>query len=392
MIKYNILFILVPSFNPNDGGVQMTTFKLASQFSKLGHNVTVFSFSNIGNLNHESFKVIWASKEKGSNNPQNIRDLDKYIDDIRPNVVVNQMPYEWVVSEFLLRKKYELDFFLLACLRNTLFSVRLNIDEYILNTIPKGIGLLFQNFFGRTLFQIIHKFRHAKDLRMILNVYDRFIMFGPQNLDEIRYFIGDFKNEKLEYIPNSIPSILQEIPSKEKVVLYLGRVTRTQKKVELLLPLWKKLMDRIPDWEFWIVGEGDERSEIEFIIQDENIARVRIWGKQDPYMFYEKASFFIMTSSFEGFPNTLIEAQSRGVVPVVMNTYPLLEWLIKDNHNAILIEPYDLDQMANEIFNLILDQERFARIQKNALLNARRFDIDTVGQMWIKLFDKHFKN
>ena len=37
-----------------------------------------------------------------------------------------------------------------------------------------------------------------------------------------------------------------------------------------------------------------------------------------------------MTSAFEGFPNTVVEAQSFGCVPFLFNTFSIAPWMVND--------------------------------------------------------------
>jgi len=92
-----------------------------------------------------------------------------------------------------------------------------------------------------------------------------------------------------------------------------------------------------------------------------------------------------MTSAFEGFPNTLVEAQSFGAVPVLFNSFPVAEWLVRDGTNGFLVPPFDVDAMAAKVVQIARDDAR-EEVMLGALENARRFEIDRVGQIWERLF------
>jgi hypothetical protein len=46
------------------------------------------------------------------------------------------------------------------------------------------------------------------------------------------------------------------------------------------------------------------------------------------------AIVFLTNATFAGFPNTLVEAQSLGGVPVLFNSFPVAEWLAGDGANG----------------------------------------------------------
>jgi glycosyltransferase involved in cell wall biosynthesis len=391
-MPYKILITLTPSFDPNAGGVQRSTYKMSSEFKKNGHETHVFTFKNKGNKPQDVAKLHQASENRGPRNQKNIEQLKQLILDLKPDIVINQMPYEKEVGLGLQNVKKSCDFLLLCCLRNTLFSVILNVEPYINSIVPNPFNKLFHYYLGRKIFLYLHKRRHKKDLKFILDTYDYFVLFGPPNIDELKYFVGNYKLDKTYFIPNSILNVLDKVPKKEKRILWLSRVTYKQKRADLILPLWKKIMSKLPDWEFDIVGNGDAFDDLKSQIQQENIPRVNMYGKQVPYEYYERSPIYIMTSAYEGFPNTLIEAQSHGCIPIVYDTYPICSWVLKKGKTGVLIPPYDVDKMAEKVINLALDQNSQDKLMLSSLNNAREFHIENVGKKWLDFFRQNVGN
>lgn len=386
-MPYRILLVLSFPFDPYSGGVQMSTYKMSSYFRSQGHLPAVFSFGEKGHIQQEVATLFHVSESGGEQNPNNLEQLKACVLSYQPQIVISQMPYEPNITDALGQIRSQHDFLLLACLRNTFFTVKLNLDDYGKNLLPALLAPFFKNTIGRQILLSIHKRKHGAHLKRVLDVFDYFVLFGPPNLDELNYFVNGYKNDKVWFIPNSTPDVLPEVPGKENVLLYVGSLFRNQKKVEYLLPLWKKVVDQLPDWEFQIVGGGEEYESMEKQISTEIIPRVRLFGKQKPFPFYEKAALLVMTSSFEGFPNVIIEAQSRAAVPVVFQSYPLVSWVIEDGKNGLLVPPFDLDAMAKNIVKLAKDPDKLAGMSKAALENANRFVIDKVGPQWIDFFN-----
>jgi glycosyltransferase involved in cell wall biosynthesis len=387
-MKYTILFVLTPPFDPNAGGVQRTTYKMAGYFKKQGHKTFVFSFAHQHHAQQEVAKLHHAQQPNANFENANHEDLARLIDEIQPDVVINQMPYEHNIGDTLKQAKEKNDFLLLGCLRNTLFTVVLNIDPYFKSLVPKIIQPFLNNSLGKKIVLNLHKSKHANDLKRILDTYDYYVMFGPPNIDELKYFVGNYKLDKTHLIPNSILSVMPELPQKEKRILWLSRLSYGQKRADLILPFWKKLMNKLPDWELDIVGDGDAYNDIKEQIEHEKIPRVNLYGKQIPYEYYKRAPIYIMTSRNEGFPNTMIEAQSFGCVPVVYDNYPICSWVLKEGESGILIPPFNVDKMADEVVVLALDERKLNNLMKAALANANEFLIDNVGKKWISFFEK----
>ena len=375
--------MLIPALDPNVGGVQMSTWKLGTFFRHSGHEVGVFSFAEDGHA-PQAFAPLFAAPEGGNVASQaNLRALGAAIDAFRPDVVINQMPYDHAIGTVLTRYK---DYLLLGCLRNTLYSVRANLDAYGKGILPRWAQPLFRNPIGRASLLQLHYVRHRRDLKRILATYDRFVMFGPPNLEELGYFVPGFDREKIALIPNSIPFVPKTVPVKEKRLLWLGRVIEAQKRAELILEVWKRVSAALPDWHLDIVGDGSALANIRKAVADEAIPRVEIHGRQVPDDYYRRAAIFFMTSSFEGFPNTLVEAQSFGAIPVVFDSYPIARWIVESGRNGFLIPPFDVDAMARKIVEIARTPER-DRLAEQTLDSVRRFEIGQVYGLWQDLFE-----
>lgn len=386
---HKILIVLTPPFDPHSGGVQMSTLKMGSHFASKGHEVHIFSFTKEGHIDPDFAQVYHAGENKKHYNPVNIAYFQKVVSDLSPDIVINQMPYEREIGTALLACKSKKDFLLLGCLRNTLFSVVKNLDNYRKNVLPKPLQPFFANIIGKKILLEKHKRNHSHDLLFILDTYDYFVLFGPPNKSELEYFVGGYKNEKIAFITNSIPKVLDELPKKDKVILYLSRLDYEQKRADLILPLWKKVMNKLPDWRMEIVGDGPALKHIQVQIETEKLPRIKVFGKQKPDEYYREAPIYIMTSAFEGFPNTLIEAQSFGAVPVIYDNYPMAGWVAHDGEDAFLIPPFEVDEMAEKILFLAKNEPQRNKMGTASLKNARRFTIDKVGKHWLDFFDAH---
>ena len=382
-MAYRIMFVLTPRFHPNEGGVQMTTHKLSKWFAETGHSVAVFSFKKDGHVEQGFAEVFFPDDGDGSVSDQSLDALRQAYQRFRPDIVINQMPYEHAIGESLRALNPPL---LLGCLRNSLFSVKNNLDSFASRILPNKSSKLLQNPLGRALLLWYHRRRHRRDLRRILATYDYFVMFAPQNMDELRFFVPDFEQSRIKLIPNSVPAVLDRVPKKDKRLLWLGRVVYHQKRADLILPLWERVYAALPDWQFDVVGDGPASAELSRVSSTKGIKGLTFHGRQKPEEFFRRSAIFVMTSAFEGFPNTVVEAQSFGAIPVLFSTFPVAEYLVSDGVDGALIQPFDLDAMAARIIEIAESKER-PELAAGTLRTARRFEIDTVGEQWIRLFD-----
>jgi|GEM_PF-5993804 glycosyltransferase involved in cell wall biosynthesis len=59
----------------------------------------------------------------------------------------------------------------------------------------------------------------------------------------------------------------------------------------------------------------------------------------------------------------MIKAQSHASIPVIYDSYTVCFWVVKNGENGILIPPFNIDKMADEIAKLAKDQKK----QNNAI-------------------------
>lgn len=100
-------------------------------------------------------------------------------------------------------------------------------------------------------------------------------------------------------------------------LLAVGRLT-PQKGFDRLLLAFTELSFLFPDWSLTILGEGACRNELESQVIDLGLEkRVFLPGVVGNVgEWYEVADLYVMTSLFEGFPNTLAEALAHGLPAV----------------------------------------------------------------------------
>ena len=376
-----IAIILQQKFDPNAGGVQRVTNNL-SQLLSVQNEVYIICFNkNEKNRYVDNIPIVAVKSDI---------ELKNILDQLNIEVIINQTGYSVKFTKMLLYITNNK-----AKIINNLHINPLNFYDNHKNIIQelfnrKKIGFL-NTYFTRKIILGYHVWKQRKELGFIVKNTDAFVMLSEKFKPELFFLVPKLKKylHKIHGIGNPFqrPEVDIKALSKENIVLFVGRLDLSQKRVDLLLEIWKKLHVQAPDWKFWVLGDGAEKKNMEKYCLQNNLDRVQFFGKVDPTEYYKKAKIFHMTSAFEGFGNVLIEAQSYGCVPMLFDSYAAASDIVHHNQNGILIKAFDCNEYAAETKKLMDNPVKTSELALNAYENVLRFSYEETYKKWEKVFE-----
>jgi glycosyltransferase involved in cell wall biosynthesis len=185
-------------------------------------------------------------------------------------------------------------------------------------------------------------------------------------------------------IPNTVKEI--EPPRADlgaKRILAAGRMT-PQKGFDFLIEAFTPLAAEHPDWELKICGTGVARPRLE--------ARVAAAGLEDRIILapptedlageMARASIYVLSSRFEGFPLVLIEAMAKGMAVVAFDCPTGPRDIVRDHENGILVPARDVPGLSAGIKEMIEDEELRRRCGAAAVDAARDYTMAAIGPKW----------
>lgn len=195
-------------------------------------------------------------------------------------------------------------------------------------------------------------------------------------------------DNKIWVLQNSIAQAFNPQYQKSKVVLYVGRLTHRDKRVDRLLRIWKLAQDHLPDWQLKIVGKGKAAENLKALASELQLQHCSFEGYSTHVaQYYDEASILCLTSSFEGWPMCVAEAQVRGVVPIVFNSFSAASDQVSTPNEGILVKPYDEKRFADELVLLANDETRLHQMQRSVVDKARSYSIERSGTAWIAMLN-----
>ena len=202
--------------------------------------------------------------------------------------------------------------------------------------------------------------------------------------NHVRSLFSKRVQERGVIIPNpvEVTCVAAPVEQREELIVSAGRLV-AQKNHGLLIRSFARFASSHPGYELRIYGDGPLRTSLEALA-----AELGLEGRVGIEPFSETlhedmrtAQVFVLSSNFEGMPNSLLEAMTMGL-PCVVTAFPSADELLKDGENALVVPVGDEAAMAGAMARLADDEELRTRIEAGALARAADFTIDAVMPQW----------
>jgi glycosyltransferase involved in cell wall biosynthesis len=191
--------------------------------------------------------------------------------------------------------------------------------------------------------------------------------------------------ERVTVLPNPAPA-LPQLPNREAAraqldvagptLAFAGRITR-QKSLDVALAA----LARVDGVVLLVAGEGPDLPEVQREATDRGLdGRVRFLGpleREGVLTLFRAADASILTSSWENFPHTVVEALAVGT-PVIATAVGGIPELVRDGENGLLVPAGDEDALAGAIGRLVAERGLRERLAEAAAPSVEHLRTDRV--------------
>lgn len=183
-------------------------------------------------------------------------------------------------------------------------------------------------------------------------------------------------------IPNPIWFKLNELSSlSNNKIIAIARHSY-EKGLDRLIEVWKNLEKKYPDWTLHIYGSKNTDLYLNLANKDK-LTNIHF---HEPTSFikqkYLESSILLMTSRFEGFPMSLLEAMGFGLPCVAFDCPIGPKAIITNNENGFLIEDGNTSFFSDKVSELIENSDLRNQIGKNAAKEIQKYDLDEIMKKW----------
>ena len=378
---------IVCTFPPYKGGIGNVAYEQAKGLADLGHEITVFTPS--GSRNTSPTVPVRNGREFG------MTDVD--IIYLKPFIKYGNAAF--LPQLFFKLRKFDIvqlhyPFFGAAeiiWLAKKLRLIKKLVIFYHMDFIAKNIFFKFFSLFNNI---IKNNLLNSADKIIVSsrdyvsgcpacggtsenNSADKIIVSSLDYVSELN-IKKYYKKNKNKFIEISFGSQFSDVKLEDNFnnknnlnILFVGAVDKAHKfkGVDILLKAFKKIYKN--NIKLNIVGGGDLLENYINLAEDLGIInKVNFAGRisdEELKNYYNNCDFLVLpsTDSGEAFGLVLVEAMSFAK-PVIASNLPGVRTVCENNINGFLVEPGNIDDLADKMLKLIQDKELAQKMGKNS--------------------------
>lgn len=323
------------------GGVESWTYTVADELRKRGYEIRILTNKNSQPAPERFQKDTCYLNMRGEGYCSGLRDTINVIMEHAPCVVIDSWQSMTMLAAAIVKRQNK--------------TAVCSLIEVVHSDLPR-------------LFRIVKKFEDEIDACMGVS------------MDINRRLVEDYKiaPEKVHYkeSPVKYDTIERDYAGSSDQPLrigYAGRLTKSQKRADLLPGLMDRLVEHGIHFRMQIAGSGALQDVIQNHITQKGYGQfVSLAGyipREEMNRFWRGQDIFINLSESEGVCLSMLEAMGNGCVPVVSKVTGSGEFVTEDV--GYVCEIGDLDAMAEKIVYLDRHREKLAGMGRKASKSAR---------------------
>lgn len=378
----NILFL--QNMHDAIGGITNVNLALASAFADDENNVSIYSIRNGGYSATIDYPKKVHTKLINDKDEWGCPRYSKCVELLKQGHVVEAIKH--LNRRVMYNKGMKNDFEQMKKEIECLNPDVIIVSHYeLFDAIPEA-------YYKRTIshyhtnFQQLVSFEGQK---RIFNAYKdklgKFVWLSNHTSDDaIAYGIT---NSMSIYNPVSFSSDTVSDLNKHKAV-FIGRFSK-EKRLDVMVRLFNELIEekQMNEWSLDLYGvNAEDQALLDLIEKSPNVSFLGATNKVKEVL--QNYSMFLLTSSFEGFPLVVIEANECGVPCVVFNFGETADEVVMNDKTGYLVEQDNEKEYKEALYKLMKDDEKRKQMGMEAKTFAKQFSIDEIKERWYSLFNE----
>ena len=176
--------------------------------------------------------------------------------------------------------------------------------------------------------------------------------------------------------------------SEENYILAVGRMNDDVKQFDKLIRAYATSLLPAKKIKLVLLGEGTNRSKYESIATELGVKDLVVFKGfvENPFPYYQKALFTVLSSKNEGFPNVILESFAVATPVVSFDCFSGPKEIIINHQNGLLVPNQNFDKLTDAMNLFVSDSQLYEFCKQNAKESLALFDIQIIGKQWLELF------
>lgn len=326
---------------------------------------------------------------------------------INDNVIIEDIDFPSEISQFdinffkrIQNKKYFSALALVFKVIHTYIFKRFKIRKQLEKMTSKDDVWIFASqellIFAPRNRKIVYHFHYSSKLyNQFIQKMFRFISTKPNYtiyLTESTEQILNRKKKKDSYViynPCRYDSILN-LDYHNNEIISCSRL-EDQKDPMLLLKIDKELEKRNFNFNWTIYGDGSFKKKMNEYINKNNLKNIKIIsGERNLLDKYKNSDLYILTSKFEGFSLTTVEAASLSIPAIWIDMGDPTPTIILEGINGYVINKRDPKLFADKIIEILSNKEKLKSLKESTYKSSLRFNKEEIKNKWISTLNDIF--
>lgn len=219
--------------------------------------------------------------------------------------------------------------------------------------------------------------------------YDFIVAVSDELFEKIKLVFPDFSDKMRTIYDINNAELIKKMADESNpyvnirdrvIIVTVGRIVE-QKGYDIAVEAARILRDSNIDFQWFFVGDGVSRNEIEKLISEYHLVdKIILTGAKDnPYVYMKNADIYVQTSRFEGYCLTLGEARILNK-PIVSTNFDVVYNQLKNGENGLIVEMSG--NAVAEGIQLLINNPSLCNSLVNSLTNEKKGNVEEIKKIF----------
>lgn len=189
------------------------------------------------------------------------------------------------------------------------------------------------------------------------------------------------------------PIMIQEIQRKSKenidtnydFIVCAGRMNDDIKQFDKLILAYANSILPKKNIKLLLLGDGVNKKELQKLAESLNLKNSVVFKGQvnNPFAYFGKAKFLVLSSKFEGLPMVILEALACETPVIAFDCPSGPSEIIIDKKNGMLIENQNFEMLIEGMNEMVNNNNLYQYCKSNSLESIQKFSVESIGKQWL---------